>query len=203
MPRLFIISGCNGSGKTTASYTILPEMFQCSQYVNSDEFAKGLSPFHPEEASITAARYLTMKISYLIDKKEDFCVETTLATRTLLSIVKKARERGYHVTILYLWISSPELAIARVNDRVKSGGHFISEETVRRRYRIGLNYFFREYSAVCDKWILADNSNVPFKIVAEGSRDGVTIRDPQVFSRIQKMHSEIERQLIAEKNSKE
>ena len=72
MPRLYILSGCNGSGKTTASYTILPEMLECSQFVNSDEFAKSLSPFNPAEASVVASRYMLMRINYLLGRKEDF-----------------------------------------------------------------------------------------------------------------------------------
>lgn len=81
MPKLYIISGCNGAGKTTASYTLLPEMLECSQFVNSDEFAKGLSPFNPEQASIQASRLMLLKIKYLFKRKEDFGIETTLATR--------------------------------------------------------------------------------------------------------------------------
>lgn len=78
MPRLYIISGCNGAGKTTASYTLLPEMLECRQYVNSDEFAKGLAPFDPESASIQASRLMLMRIKYLFRRKEDFSIETTL-----------------------------------------------------------------------------------------------------------------------------
>ena len=87
MPRLYIISGCNGAGKTTASYSLLPEMLDCKEFVNSDEFAKGLSPFDPSKASIQASRYMLMKIRYLLQRQQDFAVETTLATRTLMKIV--------------------------------------------------------------------------------------------------------------------
>ena len=83
MPRLYIISGCNGAGKTTASYSLLPEMLDCKEFVNSDEFAKSLSPFDPSLASIQASKYMLMKIRYLIKRLEDFAIETTLATRTL------------------------------------------------------------------------------------------------------------------------
>ena len=101
MPRLYIISGCNGAGKTTASYSLLPEMLDCSEFVNSDEFAKGLSPFNPEKASIQASRYMLMKIRYMLNKHSDFAVETTLATRTLLKTVRMAQKAGYTVTLLY------------------------------------------------------------------------------------------------------
>ena len=140
MPRLFIISGCNGAGKTTASYTLLPEMLECRQYVNSDEFAKGLAPFDPESVSVQASRLLLMRIRYLFSKKEDFSIETTLATRSLLKMIREAQAEGYFVTLMYFWLNSPDLAVARVKARVEAGGHNIPEETVRRRYRVGIKY---------------------------------------------------------------
>ena len=100
MPKLYIISGCNGSGKTTASYTLLPEMLDCSQFVNSDEFAKGLSPFRPELASIQASRMMLTKVKYLFERRMDFGIETTLATRALKSMITRAQAAGYTVTIL-------------------------------------------------------------------------------------------------------
>ncbi|MCQ2149238.1 MAG: zeta toxin family protein [Bacteroidales bacterium] len=184
MPRLYIISGCNGSGKTTASYTLLPEMFDCFQFVNSDEFAKSLSPFNPSAASVSASRYMLMKIQYLLNLKKDFCIETTLATRSLMNIIRKAHDYGYTVTLLYFWLSSPEIAIKRVKDRVAAGGHNIPEDIIRRRYLMGLSYFFNDYMQLCDRWILADNTTSPFTVVAEGSRDSATIRNTEKYGAI-------------------
>jgi predicted ABC-type ATPase len=185
MPRLYIISGCNGAGKTTASYTMLPEMLDCSEFVNSDEFAKGLSPFNPEKASIQASRYMIMKIRYLLKRQQDFGIETTLATRTLLKTIKMAQAEGYTVTLLYFWLNSPELAVERVAARVGTGGHDIPEETIRRRYRVGIDYFFHDYAPTCERWILADNSQIPFRVIAEGSKDElINIRDEATYSRI-------------------
>ncbi len=190
MPRLFIISGCNGAGKTTASYTLLPEMLECSQYVNSDEFAKGLAPFDPESAAVQASRLMLLRIKYLLKRKEDFSIETTLATRSLLKMIAGAQAEGYTVTLMYFWLNSPDLAVARVKARVEAGGHNIPEETVRRRYRMGLSYFFRDYAPLCDRWILADNSQVPFRVIAEGHKDGTTvIKDYETFHRIKESAS--------------
>lgn len=182
---MFIISGCNGSGKTTASYSVLPEMLECSEFVNSDEFAKGFSPFDPGKASILASRYMIAKIRYLLARQKDFGIETTLATRSLMKTVKIAQSVGYTVTLLYFWLNSPELAIARVKARVEAGGHNIPEETVRRRYKVGLSYFFNDYAPVCERWILADNSQIPFRVIAEGSKDTVTsIKDERTYRMI-------------------
>lgn len=177
MPKLYIISGCNGSGKTTASYTLLPDLLECRQFVNSDEFAKSLSPFDPSAASITASRYMLMKINYLLGRYEDFSIETTLATRSLVKIIEEAQSVGYEVTILYFWLNSPELAIKRVRDRVAAGGHNIPDNVVRRRYVMGLKYFFETYKPLCDNWILADNSKSPFTVIAEGSKEMMYIKD--------------------------
>ena len=168
MPRLYIISGCNGAGKTTASYSLLPEMLECREFVNSDEFAKGLSPFDPSKASIQASRYMLMKIRYLLKNKKDFAVETTLATRTLLKIVKAAQAEGYTVTLLYFWLKTPELAVERVRARVAAGGHDIPED-----------------APISERWILADNSQIPFRVIAEGSKsDVINIRDKETYEKI-------------------
>ena len=191
MPRLYIISGCNGAGKTTASYSMLPEMLSCSEFVNSDEFAKSLSPFQPENASIQASRYMLQKIRYLLKRQSDFAVETTLATRTLLKTVRMAQAAGYSVTLLYFWLNSPELAIERVKARVENGGHNIPEETIRRRYKVGVNYFFHHYAPICERWILADNSQTPFRVIAEGSKeDVVNIRDKETYDKIYRIAQE-------------
>ena len=185
MPRLYIISGCNGAGKTTASYSLLPEMLDCKEFVNSDEFAKSLSPFDPSQASIQASRYMLLKVRYLLKRNEDFAVETTLATRTLLKIVKAAQDAGYTVTLLYFWLNSPELAIARVKARVATGGHNIPEETIRRRYNVGIDYFFNIYAPISERWILADNSQIPFRVIAEGSKnDVINIKDEETYKKI-------------------
>ena len=187
MPRLYIISGPNGSGKTTASYSVLPELLDCSEFVNSDEFAKHLAPFAPESAYITASRLMLQKVQYLFARREDFCIETTLATRSLLKMVRSAQQKGYYVTVLYFWLENPEIAIQRVAARVQAGGHDIPEDTIRRRYRLGLNYLFHQYMQSCDKWILADNSRPPFDIVAEGSKKGLVIRDMDRYNRIREL----------------
>lgn len=181
MPNFYIISGCNGAGKTTASYSLLPELLEVSQFVNSDEFAKSLSPFDPSAASVSASRYMLMKVKYLFGKRQDFCIETTLATRTLLKIVKEAKAAGYRVTILYFWLNSPELAVQRVRDRVAAGGHNIPDDVIRRRYYVGLSYFFKDYIVECDKWMLLDNTKSPFELVAEGTPGSESILNEEKY----------------------
>ena len=184
MPKMYIVSGCNGSGKTTASYTMLPGMFECRDFVNSDEFAKSLNPFSPNSAAIGASRYMLMKIKYMMKKKKDFGIETTLATRSLKKLVEVAQAQGYYVTVLYFWLNSPELAIQRVQARVAAGGHNIDEETIRRRYAVGMHYFFADYINLADRWILADNTEIPFKVIAQGWKDNMVVKDNILFEKI-------------------
>ncbi len=170
MPNLFIISGCNGAGKTTASYTILPEMLNCKEFVNADEIAKGLSPFKPESVSIQAGRIMLDRIYNLISNGTDFAIETTLATRTHANVIKDARENGYKVTLVFFWLNMPSLAVERVKMRVASGGHNIEEKTIRRRYDIGIKNLFSLYIPLCEYWIIINNSKIPQEIIAEGGQ---------------------------------
>ena len=190
MPKLYIVSGCNGSGKTTASYAVLPEILKCSQFVNSDEFAKALSPFSPAKASVKASRYMLLKIRYLLKRKEDFAIETTLATRSLQNIIIEAQKDGYFVTVIYFWLSSPEMALERIRARVAAGGHNILESTVRRRYNVGLSYMFGLYMGIADRWMLADNSTIPFKVIAQGWKENMVVRDNPKFENIKKQAME-------------
>ena len=190
MPRLYILCGCNGAGKTTASYTMLPEILDCREFVNSDEFAKSLSPFDPSTASVTASRYMLMRIQFLLEQGTDFSIETTLATRSLVSVIRDARERGYKISILYLWVQSPEIAIKRVRDRVNHGGHNIPEEVLRRRYRMGIKYLFNTYIPLCDRWVLVDNTQSPFSVIAEGSSGRLVIKDEGKFNKITSLANE-------------
>jgi predicted ABC-type ATPase len=150
MPRLFIIAGCNGAGKTTASYTMMPEMLEMSELVNADEIAKGLSPFNPDSVAIQAGKIMLMRVRELIGMGADFAFETTLATKSYYYLIKEAQEKGYFVTILYLWLPSPEQAIKRVAQRVSEGGHNIPETVIRRRYRAGIKNLFNIYMPVAD-----------------------------------------------------
>ncbi|MBR5610191.1 MAG: zeta toxin family protein [Bacteroidales bacterium] len=184
MPKLFIIAGCNGAGKTTASFTILPEILNCHEFVNADIIAKGLSPFAPEKAAVAAGRILLERVKELMESGKDFAIETTLATRTHVKMIKEAQERGYIVTILFFWLNMPSLAIERVRLRVQSGGHNVSEDKIRRRYDMGIIHLFQLYLPICDYWIIIDNSNAPM-IISEGGKDITTkIHNKTLFNQL-------------------
>ena len=184
--NLYIIGGCNGAGKTTASYTVLPEILNCKEFVNADEIARGLSPFNPESMAIEAGRLMLQRIEFLLSQDATFSIETTLATRSYLNLIRRAHKQGYRVTILFFWLNSPELALQRVAERVKHGGHNIPEETVRRRYVLGLNNLFHLFIAEADYWDIYDNSQYPRKQIASGGKDIKTnIYEELQFKQIQ------------------
>ncbi|RLD55413.1 MAG: zeta toxin [Bacteroidetes bacterium] len=184
MKKLYIISGCNGAGKTTASYTILPEMLDCNEFVNADEIAKGLSPFNPNKVAIKAGRLMLTRIDELLESGVDFAFETTLATRSYVNTVKKAQEKGYLVTVLYFWLNSPELAVERVRIRVKEGGHHIPEETIRRRYELGISNMFNLYIPIADYWMFIDNSKTPFEILTDGQREIEVVKNELIWDKL-------------------
>lgn len=169
--NLYIISGCNGAGKTTASYTVLPEILECREFVNADEIAKGLSPFNPESVAIEAGRLMLQRIEYLLDKGENFSIETTLATKSYVNLIRKAHERGYYVHLIFFWLESPELAIRRVAERVSKGGHNIPLDVISRRYVLGINNLFKLFMSKVDLWMIYDNSRTSRVFVAKGGKD--------------------------------
>ena len=128
---------------------------------------------------------MLQRIDELLKKQEDFAIETTLATRSYVQTIKKAKEKGYNVTLVYFWLDSPELAIARVKRRVTEGGHNIPEEVIRRRYKKGIQNLFQLFIPICDYWILIDNSQKPYIIVAEGQEDKeLNIQNENIWNRL-------------------
>jgi len=188
MKRLYIISGCNGAGKTTASYTILPEILDCKEFVNADEIAKGLSPFSPEKAGIEAGRLMLKRIKSLLDSGENFAFETTLPTKSYVNFIEKAKEENYQVTCLFFWLYSVELAISRVATRVQEGGHHIPEDVIRRRYDNGLKNFFNLFLPKVDNWLFVNNSGDTYEIIAEGTLDEITVSNTQQWNELKEKY---------------
>lgn len=158
MPNLYIIAGCNGAGKTTASYNVLPNKLDCKEFVNADEIARGLSPFQPEKVAIQAGRIMLKRIDELLALKEDFAIETTLSTRSYQQLIQEAQSVGYEVTLLFFWLNSVDLAIDRVKLRVEKGGHHIPTDVIQRRYKSGIKNLINIFIPICDKWIVLNNS---------------------------------------------
>lgn len=172
---IYIIAGCNGAGKTTASYTILPEILDCKEFVNADNIAAGLSPFQPEKVAFEAGRIMLERIEILLKSNKNFAFETTLATKSYKNKLLRAIENGYNVKLLFFWLPSIEMAINRVAIRVSEGGHNIPKEIVERRYLRGIENLFKIYIPLCNEWAVFDNSDGEPKKIAQGIETEIKI----------------------------
>lgn len=181
-PIIYIIAGCNGAGKTTASYSVLPQILDCKEFVNADEIAKGLSPFNSESVAIKAGRLMLERIETLMDRRVTFAIETTLATRSYARLIGRAHARGYHVILLYFWLDSPEMAVMRVAKRVSEGGHNIPEATILRRYWAGLMNFFEIFAPIVDSWMFFENIGNTRMLANEAE-----IVEPLIFENIKEI----------------
>jgi predicted ABC-type ATPase len=191
--NLYIIAGCNGAGKTTASFTVLPEMLKCREFVNADEIAAGISPFNPEGVAIQAGRLMIDRIIQLLKDGETFAFETTLATRSYVKLIQQAKKRGYFVTLLFFSLSSSEQAQRRVAQRVSMGGHNIPSDVIVRRYEAGLQNLFQLYMPVCDYWTLYDNSNCPAIRIASGfGTEKIEVFDKERYTKLYKKYHQPE-----------
>ncbi len=166
--NIYIIAGCNGAGKTTASYTILPEILNCKEFVNADEIAKGLSPFQPEKVAFESGRIMLERIDVLLNSDESFAFETTLSTKTYKQRLLKAKDLGFTIKLLFFWLPSIEMAINRVAIRVSEGGHNIPNNVIARRYKRGIENLFKIYLPLCNDWAVFDNSDEIPQLIAEG-----------------------------------
>jgi predicted ABC-type ATPase len=169
MPHLYILAGPNGAGKTAAAYTLLPEVLGVFEFVNADEIAHGLSPFNVESVAFEAGRLMLQRIDHLLRRGIDFAFETTLSTRSYVQTIRRAKEAGYTVTLLFIYLSSAEMAVNRVAKRVAMGGHNIPTDIVHRRYERALSNLFTLYLPICDLFLMINNSGDEPVEIAKGS----------------------------------
>ena len=157
-PKIIIIAGPNGAGKTTFAREFLPQEAGCPVFVNADLIAAGLSPFAPERAAIQAGRLMLDAIAQHVDKRESFAFETTLSGLSYARQIPQWRQLGYRVELFFLSLPSADVAVQRVAERVRQGGHDIPEATIRRRFEAGKRLFFERYQPLVDQWVFYDNS---------------------------------------------
>lgn len=183
-----MISGPNGAGKTTTAMSFISgEMID--EFINADEIARGLAPLHPESMSLMASKLLLNRLKELLKAKKNFAFETTGAGANYIKYLKQAQEVGYEIYLLFLWLPSADLAIERVANRVKQGGHNIPDDTIRRRYLAGLKNLIKLYLPLANRALILDNSIAGAeKIIARKHIDhDLKIEEPNIWKEIQEV----------------
>ena len=186
-PNLLIIGGPNGAGKSTISRTLLSGAFGKCHYVNADAIARGLSAFHADEMAVKAGKVMLQHLRELAAERVNFAFETTLGSRTFARWIAELKQTGYAFHLFFVWVPSAEVSIQRVQGRVKAGGHFVPDETVRRRYQRGLENFFNLYEPLADSWKMYNNLNLENpSLIAEKSGTIETVHDEALWDSIRR-----------------
>lgn len=184
MPNLFIIAGPNGAGKTTTAVKLLPDFLNCVEYVNADNIAKGISPFNVEGAAFQAGRVMLDRMKDLVERKIDFAFETTLSAKSYVSFLKHCKSRGYEITLIFIWLDSPETAKQRVKSRVEKGGHNIPEKVIERRYKKGIENFGKYFVNLCDGFFVFNNSGAVPELAVTGNGKQITIINQYIYKKL-------------------
>jgi predicted ABC-type ATPase len=166
-PIIYLIAGCNGAGKTTFAKQFLPHEVKCLNFLNADLIAQGLSPLNARAAAIKAGRLLLEEFRRFVSRRETFALESTLSGKTYLGLLKQAKKKGFQLYLHYLWLPNPAVAIARVHERVKKGGHDVPVADIRRRFARSLNHFIRDYAPLADRWAVWDSRPITPQLMAE------------------------------------
>jgi predicted ABC-type ATPase len=167
MKDVVILAGPNGAGKTTAAARLLPTELGIVEFVNADEIARGLSPFNPEGSAIMAGRVMIERMRLLMREERSFAFETTLSGTSHLRMLRECRDAGYRLTLIFLWLRSPDLAIDRVRRRIRQGGHSLPEDVIHRRYAAGIRNMRTLYLPLVDRTFVYDNSDTAGSLIAE------------------------------------
>lgn len=191
-PTVYVIAGPNGAGKTTFASEFLPDFVDCREFLNADLIAAGLSPFAPETQNVRAGRLLLERIRELAEDEQDFGFETTLSGRSYARMLRQMKDNDYRVVLFFLWLPSADMAVSRVANRVRQGGHNVPEVDIRRRFDSGLRNLFHLYRPLADRWWLYDASRLPPSIIASEEDGTLTIQQTKPFDGIQQSVKERE-----------
>lgn len=169
-PKVVVLGGPNGAGKSTVAPELLRNALGLKEFVNADQIASGLSAFNTEAVAFEAGRIMLGRVRELARERSSFAFESTLASRTFHPFLVKLKADGYQVLVFYVALRTPELAVARVQHRVRMGGHDVPEDIVRRRFHRSLRNLFELYLPVADRWRVFDNSagTKPTKVAEQG-----------------------------------
>ena len=183
-PRVVVLGGVNGAGKTTSALELLTDVLKIPIFTNADTIARGLNSLNPESVAMAAGRVMLEWMDSLVKNRESFALESTLAARSYHRWLKSLREAGYEVFVYYTWLEHPDIAVARVKQRVESGGHNIPEDDIRRRYSRSLKNFLNMYRPIADYWEFFDNSHGHRRLIACGNQGEQIVDSEDYWQRV-------------------
>ena len=193
LKKILMIAGPNGAGKTTMALELIAEGSVLYEFINADEIAKGLAPLHPESMALTASKLMINRLKNLLDIDKSFAFETTASGINYIKHLELAKSKKYEINLTFLWLMNPEEAVRRVAQRVKQGGHHVSEETIVRRYYAGLKNLVKYYLPLADRAHILDNSSEEStkRIIAQKNANGsIDILDRAIWEKIEKVTHE-------------
>ncbi len=191
--RILMVAGPNGAGKTTMTLELIQSCSMLYEFINADEIAKGLAPRHPESMALTASKLMIQRLKELLNEDKSFAFETTASGSNYIKHLKFAKSKGYEVSLTFLRLTKPEEAIKRVAQRVKQGGHHVPEESIKRRYYLGLKNLINHYLPLADEALIMDNSSErsSIRIVARKNRNNpLEVLDNDIWKKIEEMGNE-------------
>lgn len=182
--QVYVISGPNGAGKTTSAKYLLTKFLDINEFVNADEIARGLSPFNPRSLDLTASKLMLKRIQFLVAQKKNFAFETTLSGKNYLKLIKDLQKKKYSVNLIFLYLDSTQEAKKRVAYRVKTGGHFISDDDIERRYYRGLQNLVGAYLDLVNYAVVIDATSPERKMIVKKSQEKLRILSPEIWNKI-------------------
>jgi predicted ABC-type ATPase len=183
---IVILGGSNGAGKTTAAEVLLQRKLRIYAFLNADEIARVISPDNVEAAAFEAGRLMIERMRKMIRLGQSFAFETTCSGKSYIRLLKECQRSGWRVSLIYLWIPSPEYSMARVARRVSQGGHNIPEEVIRRRYQAGLWNMRHLYLPLADDATIYDNRDRALRLIARRAPGSpLRVIDEEIWAKIE------------------
>lgn len=195
MPKkILMVAGPNGAGKTTMTLELIKSCSMLYEFINADEIARGLAPKHPESMALAASKLMIKRLKELLDADQSFAFESTASGINYVKHLRLAKSKGYQISLTFLWLSKPEEAVKRVAQRVKQGGHHVSEDSILRRYYAGIKNLIVHYLPLADEALIIDNSSkeeASRRVIARKNKNNpIDILDTTVWKKIEEIANE-------------
>jgi len=190
-PLAVVLAGPNGAGKSTTAPYLLKDALAVEEFVNADTIAQGLSAYRPDAAAVTAGKVMLERLRALASMRRDFAFETTLSGRSHARWLRELQASGYRTHLIFLSLPSADLAVARVADRVRRGGHHVPDAVVRRRFAAGLRNLFSVYMHAVDAWTIYDNADVdsPRLVASRAVGASTVVADPEAWKSLKELQA--------------